>query len=117
MGLGATISVGALVLAAVMGFVFFLNYHYVIENEERKLPSVFGPDYEAYCKLVPRFIPQIKAPPQEELEKLNSDLSSFEFSSQLAHENKSMEAIWSFFGIIAGCALLVWVKFQMGWIE
>lgn len=117
MGLGAVISVGALVLAAVMGVVLFLNYHYVIENEERKLPSVFGPDYLEYCRLVPRLIPQWRRPAQEALEKLNPDLAGYEFSAQLAQDNKAMEAVWSFFGIVAGCALLVWVKFQMGWIS
>ena len=33
MAIGATISVGALALALVIGIVFFLNYHYVIEHE------------------------------------------------------------------------------------
>jgi hypothetical protein len=117
MALGATISVGAFWLAAWMGVVLSLNYYYVIEHEERKLPSIFGPAYEAYCRLVPRFFPQFKRPPQAELEKINSDLQIYEFSRELAHQNKALEAVWSFLGLIAGCALLVWIKINLGWLE
>ena len=66
MAMGATISVGALLLAVVMGLVFFLNYHYVIEHEEAKLPSYFGDAYLKYCQLVPRFLPRLTAPPHDE---------------------------------------------------
>lgn len=114
MALGATLSVGATLLALIMAFVFFLNYHYVIEHEEAKLPAIFGEAYDRYCALVPRFLPRLERPPQEELEKINPDLPGYEYSSTLAQENKAMEAVYSFFGIIFGCALLVWVKYRLG---
>ncbi|MBS1959393.1 MAG: isoprenylcysteine carboxylmethyltransferase family protein [Bdellovibrionales bacterium] len=114
MAFGAVLSVGTVFLALIMGAVFFLNYHYVIENEERKLPSVFGEPYIFYCALVPRFFPRLGRPPQAELEKINPDLHGFEFSSHLASDNKAMEAVYSFFGIIIGCSLLVWIKHQLG---
>jgi hypothetical protein len=114
MALGAVLSVGAQGLAVIMAVVFFLNYHYVIEHEETKLPSVFGEAYARYCALVPRFLPRLERPPQEELEKINPDLQIYEYSAALANENKAMEAIYSFFGIIFGCALLVWIKYRLG---
>lgn len=114
MALGATISVGASGLALLMAVVFFLNYHYVIEHEETKLPSIFGGAYDRYCALVPRFLPRLERPPQEELEKINPDQQGYHYSAPLAQENKAIEAVWSFFGIVFGCAMLVWLKYRMG---
>ena len=116
MGLGATISVGAFGLAALMAIVFFINYHYVIEHEESKLPSYFGEAYVEYCKLVPRFIPQMMIPPKEELLKLNADPVVYSFSMKLAKENKAFEAYWSFIGLMLGVAGIVWVKRQFGFL-
>jgi hypothetical protein len=114
MALGATISVGAVYLAVAMGFVFFLNYHYVIEHEEGKLPSYFGNSYLKYCELVPRFIPRLTRPPKEELMKINSDPDVYSFSYSLAKKNKAFEAYASFVGIIFGMALLVLFKQSIG---
>lgn len=116
MALGATISVGALALAIVMAVVFFLNYHYVIDHEEKKLPSYFGDSYLQYCNLVPRFIPQFTPPAREELLKINSDPVVYSFSMPLAKENKAFEAYASFFGVMLGVALLVLVKANLGLI-
>ncbi len=114
MALGATISVGAMGLAVVMAFVFFLNYHYVIEHEERKLPDYFGDSYLQYCNLVPRFIPQFKAPSKEMLLKINPDPVVYSFSMPLAKQNKAFEAYASFFGVMIGVALLVFIKANLG---
>lgn len=114
MALGATISVGAIGLSLAMGLVFFLNYHYVIEHEEGKLPSYFGNNYLKYCELVPRFIPQFTAPAKEELLKLNSDPVVYDFSFPLAKQNKAFEAYVSFVGLICGMALLVFLKKSIG---
>lgn len=114
MALGATISVGAVWLALVMGIVFFLNYHYVIQHEEEKLPSYFGESYLQYCKLVPRFIPHFLAPPKQELLKINSDPVVYSFSMDLAKKNKAFEAYASFVGLIFGVTLLVFIKKALG---
>lgn len=114
MALGAVISVGAMVLAVIMAFVFFLNYHYVIEHEERKLPGYFGDSYLQYCNLVPRFIPQFVPPPKEELMKINSDPVVYSFSMPLAKQNKAFEAYASFFGVMVGVALIVLAKTSLG---
>jgi len=114
MALGATISVGAMGLALVMAVVFFFNYHYVIDHEEKKLPSYFGDSYLQYCTLVPRFIPQLNAPARSELLKINPDPVVYSFSMPLAKQNKAFEAYASFFGVMLGVALLVFVKAKLG---
>jgi hypothetical protein len=116
--LGATMSVGAWALAAVMSVVFFLNYHYVIEHEELKLGTeeYFGPVYFEYKKLVPRFIPALTPAPRAELERVNPDPEVYRFSLPLANENRAMEAYVSFFGLILGMAVLVFVKKSFHWV-
>ena len=110
MVIGFTISVKMYFLTLVMGFIFFLNYHYVIENEERKLPDVFGEAYIQYCSLVPRFLPRLSAPSREELMKINSTPEAYAFSFPLAKKNKAFEAYISFVALFIGAALLVLLK-------
>ena len=114
MAIGATISVGALALALVIGIVFFLNYHYVIEHEEAKLPSYFGDSYLKYCQLVPRFLPRITAPPYDQLLQINSDREVYRFSMPLAMKNKAFEAYVTWVALILGMGFLVWVKTSLG---
>jgi hypothetical protein len=110
MAIGATLSVGAFGLAVIMGFVFFLTYHYVIEHEEQKLPDYFGSSYLQYCSLVPRFWPKLLPANHEALKEINPDPAGFQFSFPLAKQNKAFEAYVSFVALIAGMYLLVWVK-------
>jgi len=114
MGLGATWSVGAYLLTAIMAVVFFFNYHYVIQHEEAKLPNYFGAPYLDYCRLVPRFLPRLWAAPRAELEKINPDPEIYRFSMSLAHANRAFEAYASFVAIIFGMVLLVWCKAALG---
>ncbi|NDG84082.1 MAG: isoprenylcysteine carboxylmethyltransferase family protein [Proteobacteria bacterium] len=116
MGLGATLSVGAYLLTAIMAVVFFLNYHYVIQHEEAKLPSYFGSAYFDYCNLVPRFIPRLVPPAREELHRINSDPEVYGFSMSLANRNRAFEAYVSFVALIAGMGFLVFVKSKLGFI-
>lgn len=117
MAFGATLSVGAPILALVLGFVFFLTYHYVIEHEEQKLPSYFGDSYLRYCELVPRFWPRFSAPSRDELLKINPDAEVYTFSMPLAKKNKAFEAYITFVGLIVAMTLLVWVKAKLGIIH
>ena len=114
MALGATMSVGAFGLAVLMAFVFFVNYHYVIDHEEKKLPAYFGESYLRYCSLVPRFIPQLRAPSKDELMKINADPEVYSFSMPLAIKNKAFEAYASFVSVMLGMSLLVYVKMLLG---
>jgi hypothetical protein len=114
--LGATLSVGAWWLALVMGVVFLLNYHYVIEHEELKLGTeeFFGPVYFEYKRLVPRFLPALTPAPREELERINADPEVYRFSMRLANENRAIEAYVTFVGLVAGMAALVFLKKSFG---
>ncbi len=110
MWVGATASVHAWILAAIGGFVFFLNYHYVIENEERKLPSVFGQPYGLYCQLVPRFWPTLSPPSQDQLRQINPNPEGFRYSWDLAWKNKVQEAMVTFVGIELALAGIAFVR-------
>jgi hypothetical protein len=117
MALGATLSVGAYVLTALMAVVFFLNYHYVIQHEEEKLPSYFGNAYHDYCNLVPRFLPRLSSPSRDALTKINADPEVYSFSMSLAHRNRAFEAYVSFVALIAGMGLLVFLKSKLGFLS
>jgi hypothetical protein len=116
MALGATLSVGAYGLTAIMAVVFFFNYHFVIQHEEAKLPSYFGDAYLEYCNLVPRFLPRLTAPGRGELEKINSSPEVYRFSMSLANQNRAFEAYASFIALILGMALLVMIKSKLGFL-
>ena len=48
-------------LVLFMAFLFFLWFNFVvIRFEERELRALFGEQYEAYAKAVPRFIPSLR---------------------------------------------------------
>jgi hypothetical protein len=110
MALAAPLSVGAYWLAAIAAVVFYLNYHYVIAHEEAKLPEYFGQAYLRYCELVPRFLPRFSSPPRAQLNEINPDPAGFVFNLPLAKQNKVFEAYVTFFAIIAGMYLLVFLK-------
>jgi protein-S-isoprenylcysteine O-methyltransferase Ste14 len=117
MAVGATIGVGAYLLAVAIGIVFFFNYHYVIKHEEEKLPSYFGDNYLKYCELVPRFWPRLTSPPREELLKINSDPEIYTFDFALAKRNKAFEAYITFVALIVGTGAIVWVKMSLGLLQ
>ena len=55
--LGVVLVAGNLWLALAAGAVFpVLFRHLVVSSEERTLAALFGPEYSAYCRAVPRFI-------------------------------------------------------------
>ena len=107
---GASISVQFYGLAVVAALVFFINYQYVIQDEEMYLKDVFGEKFERYCSLVPRFLPNPVGPSIEEFLKVNPNREAFGFSKSLARANKGYEAYLTFFGLIAGVAFSVWLK-------
>jgi protein-S-isoprenylcysteine O-methyltransferase Ste14 len=61
MYLGVAVMSNALVPYLVIAvFVWFvLQYHLIVSREEEHLRAAFGPEYDTYCKNVPRFIPRI----------------------------------------------------------
>lgn len=113
MGVGATLSVGAIFLTLVMGAFFFLSYHYTIQHEEEKLPGYFGQSYLRYCQLVPRFFPRLTPPDMGALNEVNPDPEVKKFSFELAKQNKAFEAYVAFFAIMIGMFALVWLKYRL----
>jgi hypothetical protein len=110
MAVGAFISVGAYALGLVTAILFTVNYGFVIEHEEEKLPRYFGPAYDTYCTLVPRFIPRFPAAPREELLKINPRPEVHSFDLKLAMNNKAYEAYASFAGIVVGLTLIALLR-------
>ena len=54
---GAGLSSGSLVIGGLFGFAFWLLLSGAVRGEERRLLEGFGPDYAAYKREVPRWIP------------------------------------------------------------
>ncbi|MBP9212091.1 MAG: isoprenylcysteine carboxylmethyltransferase family protein, partial [Bacteroidetes bacterium] len=61
MYLGIAVMSNALVPYLVIAvFVWFvLQYHLIVSREEEHLRTAFGPEYDTYCKNVPRFLPRL----------------------------------------------------------
>lgn len=114
MGIGAAMSVSALSLALLMTLVFFLNHHFVIDFEERKLPTLFGSRYDEYRRLVPRFLPTILPPSRAQLLRVNADPAAYRFSAALAWHNKAYESLAIFLGIVLGLIGIIMVKQSLG---
>lgn len=110
MAVGAFVSVGAYALGLITAVLFTINYGFVIEHEEEKLPRYFGAPYDAYRALVPRFIPRFPAAPREELLKINPRPEVHRFDMNLAMKNKAYEAYASFAGIVVGLTLISLIR-------
>ena len=65
-----TLSVAFLSGALAIFLLAFLNvlmYQILARLEERKLPDQSGPEYEAYWRLVPRFVPHLERTPESRI--------------------------------------------------
>lgn len=104
MGIGAFVAVDAYILGVLMAIWFTVNYGFVIEHEEEKLPRYFGDPYLKYKTLVPRFFPSIRPVlfNKKKFLEINPDPVIYRFSFSLAMKNKAYEAIVSFVGIMLG---------------
>ena len=56
---GAGLALQSVMLFAVAVAGFLIYYHFVIRAEERRLLTLFGDAFTAYCREVPRFWPRI----------------------------------------------------------
>lgn len=57
--IGVGLSLGSLILTAALAGAFLLTHLPIILREEKHLGSLFGDEYAAYCRRVPRLIPSI----------------------------------------------------------
>ena len=60
--IGAGLSFGSVILAAVFALTFLTVHWPTIRSEERVLEELFGDAYRRYCSQVPRFIPALRRP-------------------------------------------------------
>lgn len=60
-GLGITFLLLKWWLGLIFLSVYLIIYIPQIKEEEKKLSALFGPAFENYCKLTPRFFPRIRA--------------------------------------------------------
>jgi Phospholipid methyltransferase len=89
-------------VAAVLAAGFLIIYVPVIASEERFLRATF-PDFEAYCRRVPRLLPRL-APARTE----NSSSGSFSFQLYLRHReyNAAIGAALLYLGLLVVRPLL-----------
>jgi len=61
---GAVLMTGNLWLLAGFSLLYFFYMVNRVSREEKTLTGIFGADYEAYCREIPRFIPSWKHHPK-----------------------------------------------------
>lgn len=59
-GLGVAFCTETLTIPAILAMVFFLMYRNTILQEEGQLRELFGAEFEAYCRVTPRFWPSFR---------------------------------------------------------
>jgi protein-S-isoprenylcysteine O-methyltransferase Ste14 len=82
---GFVVALGSWTFAAVVGAGFAVIYIPVIASEERFLRATF-PDFDAYCRRVPRLIPRITAAKADRTDRVTEEGSgSFSMALYLRH--------------------------------
>jgi protein-S-isoprenylcysteine O-methyltransferase Ste14 len=69
---GMCLAAQNIVLMIISAFLFLAYYRPVIRNEEKRLLSLFGPDYLLYMAKVPRFFPRLDLPESEDIVVVHS---------------------------------------------
>jgi protein-S-isoprenylcysteine O-methyltransferase Ste14 len=72
---GVGLALESLVMAGLLGAVFFATHWPTILAEERRLEALFGAEYGAYRARVPRFLPALRLP--EAAGELTLDMRRF----------------------------------------
>ena len=80
---------------------FFVQYHFIVKEEEGYLEKAYGKDYEAYVKNVPRFFPKLVSYKVKNLQQ-----PSFNWKSGLKSERRTLQA----FSLVTLIILLIWVR-------
>lgn len=84
----------------IAGLIFFsIQYHMIVQEEEKYLEKTFGKEYEIYIANVPRFIPSLK-----KYEAGNVDQPAYDLKKGLKSERRSLQA----FTLITITILLIW---------
>lgn len=84
----------------IAGLVFFyLQYHFIVKEEEQYLRKAFSNGYEEYTKNVPRFIPRLTKYKSGSIQQ-----PPFNFKAGLKSERRSFQA----FLFVAVTILIIW---------
>ena len=84
----------------IAGLIFFyVQYNFIVSEEENYLHNTFGQEFENYVKNVPRFFPRLTKYKSE-----NAVQPPFNFKAGLRSEKRSLQA----FGIVVLTIILLW---------
>ena len=86
-------------LQAIALLFFFIQYHFIIKEEEGYLSKTYGKDYQDYLKNVPRFIPRITPYKTKYIEQ-----PPFDLKEGLKSEKRTLQA----FTIVSLTIFLLW---------
>ncbi len=78
---------------------FFVQYHFIVKEEEGFLANAYGKDYEAYIKNVPRFFPKLVP-----YKVKNVQQPPLNWKGGLKSEKRTLQA----FGLVTITILLIW---------
>lgn len=85
----------------ILGLLFFyFQYKFIVKEEERYLETTYGPEYENYCRNVPRFFPKLKVYKVDGLKQ-----PEYILSKGLRSEKRSLQA----FGFVAITIIILWL--------
>ncbi|MHB8336245.1 MAG: methyltransferase family protein [Ignavibacteriaceae bacterium] len=78
---------------------FFIQYHFIIKEEEGYLSKTYGKDYQDYLKNVPRFIPRLTR-----YKASNVEQPPFDLKAGLKSEKRTLQA----FTLVSLTIFLLW---------
>jgi len=89
---GFAVALRSWIVAAALALMFLIIYIPVIASEERFLRATF-PDFEAYCRRVPRLIPRITpGNPSLQTDRADTEVTSGRFSFALYMRHREYNA-------------------------
>lgn len=84
----------------IAGVIFFyLQYHFIVKEEEQYLEKTFDKEYGEYIKHVPRFFPRLTA-----YKAASAKQPQFNIKAGIKSERRSFQA----FAFVAATILLIW---------
>lgn len=78
---------------------FFIQYHFIVKEEEEYLAKAYGKDYEEYVKHVPRFFPKLISYKVDKIEQ-----PPLNWKGGLKSEKRTLQA----FSLVTITILLIW---------
>lgn len=79
---------------------FFIQYHYIIKEEENYLSKTYGEDYQNYLNNVPRIFPRFMP-----YKSANVQQPSFNLKDGIRSERRTLQA----FTIVSLTIILIWI--------